>query len=135
MSSIPLPSLVDVFEQVDGQTIINLVHKIPASELSNNKPLPACYKKFESLTTAQKHKVLDVLDHVENKKKEEILNVAKAQYDVNKAAEIKRQNVTTKNDCVRLMHLRIDPAVATIWSAAFSNMTRAELDGEHFLFM
>ncbi len=37
----------------------------------------------------------------------------------------------TKNDIIRLMHLRVDPSAATIWTSALCPMTHEELDESH----
>lgn len=120
------------FEGMDPSLMIKYLKGVDASKCLNGKRFWSTYpSRWEVLSKPQKDKAAVFFEsNLSSTTREELLALARAAVveEVEEARE--RQAMTNKNDKCRLLHLRADGQYAALWSMAFREWTRSELDME-----
>lgn len=120
------------FEGMDPSTMVKFMKCLSEGQCLNGKKFWSTYPaKWDALTKAQKDKAVVFFDsNVSNATRHALLAAARAEVvcDVEETRE--RQAMTNKHDKARLVHFRADGKFAALWSMAFREYNRSELDAE-----
>ena len=121
----------DAFGGVEPQFILSALFRIGPEYCLNGKTFWATYdKSWDKLTALQKNKTLQFYNKnlINDAARHHLRDMARAQIVESVTEQRSRQEITSKHDKARLLHLRKDPAATVMWTRALRPLTRTELD-------
>jgi len=118
-----------IFDRLDKDLLLKHLKTLKAENTINGKLFYKTYSKWDSMSPDQRMKVFDFWA---NNLQADCRSSIKVQVEFDMknetSEETNRQSVTTYNDLARLLHLKIDPSAATLWSDALREKNRLQLD-------
>lgn len=119
------------FEGVNPQLMLKYLKNLAKEKLRDGKPLPKAYVKWDTMNEMQRNKTAAFFNlNIDNGTRQALLALARADLHREVEEDRERAALTNKHDKCRLLHLRADGKYATLWSQAFREMTRSELDAD-----
>ena len=119
----------NAFLLLDKDKLIKALQDIEPVKCINGKPLFKSYGKWSGLKQDQRVKVKQFwAANLDDAARQSIQDSIVQALEKAESDETARQALTSKHDKVRLLHLRVDPTMAGIWTSALREKTRQELD-------
>lgn len=121
----------DAFGGVEPQFILSALFRMEPEYCVNGKTFWSTYdKSWDKLTSLQKNKTLQFYNKnlINDAARHHLREMARAIIVESVTEQRSRQEITSKHDKTRLLHLRKDPAAAVMWTRALRPLTRLELD-------
>jgi hypothetical protein len=118
-----------LFHLLDKVLLLKHLRDLKAEKTINGKPFYKSYMKWEDLNQTQRNKTISfwvsnltdgIRYAIKVRVEEDLAN--------DNAEEANRVAITNKHDKARLLHLRVDPTSAALWSEAVREKDRMQLD-------
>ena len=119
-------------EDVGCQEIIDVLKNLKETDWGENtKAFFPSYLSYDKQTKIQQSKTTVYFLNLENHIQVGVIASAKLLSDRNKTAQSERIVGWSKHDYARMLHLRVDPAVASAWDSVMHPQIRRILDSRH----
>jgi len=118
-----------IFDRLDKDILLKHLRGLAIDLTINGKLFYKTYFKWEALTPDQRGKAFHFWSTNLSECTHLRLKVLIEHEMKNEASdETCRQSLTTYNDLARLLHLKVDPSAAVLWSEALREKSRLQLD-------
>lgn len=120
----------DPFAGADPNLIVSQMKQLSMEDHEPHpKPFYSSYPAWDKMNLSQKTKATKYFTQLKTDVRDELIASAQ-QFTETSALQAKhKQAFTNKHDRARVLHLRADPKLTSLWTAALREKTRVELDG------
>lgn len=119
-----------MFDNINKDLLLLQLKKLKAESILDCKPFPVSYKtNWDKLEEIQKSKTKKFwMENISMETRRAIKTIVDHNLEAVGVTYKERAIQTSVNDLARLLHLKKDPDNATLWSDAFDELLRKELD-------
>jgi len=117
------------FHLLDKAVLLNHLRELKAEKIINGKAFFKSYIKWEELNPTQRNKTISFwVTNLTDSVCFAIKTLVESDIANETVEEANRASITNKHDKAHLLHLRIDPSAAALWSEALREKNRTQFD-------